>query len=1291
MSNYILEAPMFSTFIKKKISFGKLIFGIFISLVIFSSCEHEVPVENQSDTTPTASVKNLNATAGDKQVFLSWTNPSDSDFYGTRITFTPSVYGVSQPVVIEGEYSENSSTVFNGLRNGIEYTFTFVALDKNQNKSKSVSIKATPKEPADTTPPKEVTELKAEIGDKSVTLTWKNPEDSDFSSTQITFTPEVDGITQPITVEGKSSQTSTTTIDGLEYDTEYSFTLKTIDKKQNQSQGVQIKATPTDKIPPEKIETITTVAGDKSVTLSWTNPSASDFEGIQITFTPEVSYIPQPLVVRGEANKTANTTISGLQNDTTYTFKLTAFDKVGNKSETVFVKASPCDKTPPAEVTNMSATAEDKSVILYWTNPSAADFEKTQITFTPEVEDVFQPIFITGSSNDPMEYTINDLQNDTEYTFTLKTIDNNNNVSEGIIIKGTPEDKTPPSYITNVTAEAGEQCITLAWINPCDTDFKETHISFSPETEGVEQPIVIQGESNKASSIEITGLQNYTTYTFMLDAFDRVGNKSETITIEASPKDMTPPAEISDFEIVSNHKRLILNWTNPSDSDFKYIEISSSPAEGSLVASEGGYNNSSPVYSMSKTVLLSSSPAEQQSYTFKNLENGKDYEITIKTKDIHGNKSIGVSKIAEPKESIISLDVTLPNDDGKNVTLTKDCAPVNVNIISNDKIIKAVYKKGKKGILPNIDSLLTDKYATILSTDANNIQFTVKENGVYDIAIRNIEGIYAYKQIEVKTIDKTPLPEVNELTVSNDGQYIYVTWKDVNSEDKYDSTLKNVLIECDNIENIIDAGIENASIMIPRYKDMLLLTVHTVDNLGNISQGVTIQESCNGFITATQEDVKTKICGMHNDGKVVITGKCDLTDVMNAIVSANVKVTLDLSELKYLTTLDDYIFGIENGQYNTLTKIILPNTITSIGNGAFAGCVGLRSINIPNTVKTIGDNAFNGCSVLSDIIIPESVESIGKNAFYKCEKITNITIPEGITTIEEHTFNGCSSINRITIPDTVTKICNGAFANCTELAGITIPSSVTKIGDHVFSNCTKLTSIIIPESVVEVGIYLFSGCSNLRDVTIPSGIVEAFNSVFGDSKKYLRNIIITGNLAEIPDNTFKSSSSLYSIELPDTVKAIGKYAFWDCEKLNKINIPNGVTTIGDYAFTICATLTTVNIPSTVTSIGENAFGDCDSLKSIEIPSNITIKKSAFSACDNLTKVIFKGTGEVIIEDGAFKSCNKLESVQDYSDAKWYKKVNGKFTLIERTSQGNPDYQLKNSDLKDGYYLYRPAK
>ena len=93
-----------------------------------------------------------------------------------------------------------------------------------------------------------------------------------------------------------------------------------------------------------------------------------------------------------------------------------------------------------------------------------------------------------------------------------------------------------------------------------------------------------------------------------------------------------------------------------------------------------------------------------------------------------------------------------------------------------------------------------------------------------------------------------------------------------------------------------------------------------------------------------------------------------------------------------------------------LSSISIPNSVTSIGDGAFGNCYALSSISIPNTVTSIGSNAFNNCQVLSNISIPNSVTSIGDYAFAFCYALSSISIPNTVTSIGSSAFNG-SSIN----------------------------------------------------------------------------------------------------------------------------------------------------------------------------------------------------------------------------------------------------------------------------------------
>jgi hypothetical protein len=167
---------------------------------------------------------------------------------------------------------------------------------------------------------------------------------------------------------------------------------------------------------------------------------------------------------------------------------------------------------------------------------------------------------------------------------------------------------------------------------------------------------------------------------------------------------------------------------------------------------------------------------------------------------------------------------------------------------------------------------------------------------------------------------------------------------------------------------------------------------------------------------------------------------------------------------------------------NSLTKISIPNSVTSIKDDAF-NSTGLTTITIPNSVTSIGNNAFSYCSNLKYVTIADSVASIGKGAFKNCSRIINFTIPNSVTSIEEETFYGCLDLASIRIPNSVVSIGKNAFSFCSSLFIFIIPNSVVSIGNSTFYYCTELDSVTIPESVTFIGDYAFEYCIRLTSIT----------------------------------------------------------------------------------------------------------------------------------------------------------------------------------------------------------------
>ena len=207
----------------------------------------------------------------------------------------------------------------------------------------------------------------------------------------------------------------------------------------------------------------------------------------------------------------------------------------------------------------------------------------------------------------------------------------------------------------------------------------------------------------------------------------------------------------------------------------------------------------------------------------------------------------------------------------------------------------------------------------------------------------------------------------------------------------------------------------------------------------------------------------------------------------------------------------------------SLSEIVIPSSVTSIGKGAFSYCVSLSEIVIPSSVTSIGDSAFSSCDSLSKIVIPSSVTSIGKGAFFRCHSLSEIVIPSSVTSIGDGAFYDCGSLSEIIIPSSVTSIGGSAFSRCYSLSEIVIPSSVTSIGDSAFSYCRSLSEIVIPSSVTSIGKGAFSCCYSPSEIVIPSSVTS------------------------IGDWAFSFCSSLSEIVIPSSVTSIGDWAFYNCK------------------------------------------------------------------------------------------------------------------------------------------------
>ena len=465
---------------------------------------------------------------------------------------------------------------------------------------------------------------------------------------------------------------------------------------------------------------------------------------------------------------------------------------------------------------------------------------------------------------------------------------------------------------------------------------------------------------------------------------------------------------------------------------------------------------------------------------------------------------------------------------------------------------------------------------------------------------------------------------------------------------------KNAFYNCDNLTSV------TINSVITIGDDAFSSCYKLVEVINNSSLTITAGSSGNGDVARYAKEVhngRTKIVNQ-NDYLFYTYGG---VNYLLGYVGTDTVLTLPENYNGQNYKIYQYAFY----DCSSLTSVTIPDSVTTIGWGAFEWCSNLTSVTIGDSVTSIDNYAFEYCRNLTSVTIGDSVTTIGESAFGFCYHLTSVTIPDSVTTIGDYAFSTCYKlvevINKSSLTITAgssdngyvarhakevhngtTKIVNQnnylfytykdvnyligyvgtetaltlpenyngqnyeinqyAFCRCSSLTSVTIPDSVTTIGDEAFWYCSNLTSVAIGDSVTTIGDEAFYNCSNLTSVTI------------GDS------VTTIGELA------FYNCSNLTCVTIPESATTIGRSAFANCSSLTSVTLPNSVTTIGAYTFSDCSSLTSVTIGDTITTIGEGAFENCSNLKSVTIPDSvITIGERAFSYCSKLTSITFEGT------------------------------------------------------------------
>ena len=515
------------------------------------------------------------------------------------------------------------------------------------------------------------------------------------------------------------------------------------------------------------------------------------------------------------------------------------------------------------------------------------------------------------------------------------------------------------------------------------------------------------------------------------------------------------------------------------------------------------------------------------------------------------------------------------------------------------------------------------------------------------------------------------LTEDGTLTISGTGKMTSAPW------DAYRDKIKTLIIE-DSVTNICNSAF-NAC----RY----LTTVTIPSSVVNV--GIGAFSHCQGLT-----EIK------------VASGNAAYKDINGVLYDIEAK------------TLIEYPAG-RKGEAD-----LIPDTVTSIGERAFGGCVYLTDVTIPDSVTNIGTYAFVDCHSLVNTVIPDSVVTIGTCAFQRNDSLASITIPASVASIGEGVFGLCCSLTEIRVDPDNAAYCDidgVLFSKDKTLllaypvgrgdASYTVPDGVTRIGTYVFSvtdmdmeKCVR--SITIPDSVSQIDTGAFYNCDLLTDVYYGGAPIQWKQISIGGYNDPLNNSEIHYAKADDEIRFICGENLTWTLTDDGTLTISGTGEMWNWgrssstpwEKYkNQIKttiIEDGVTSIGEYAFACCYYMTVITIPESVTSIGAYAFIDCQSLVNTVIPNSVaTIGAYAFARNYSLASVMIPASVDNIV-DNVFFWCRSLTQIRVDPDNTAYCDIDGVLFSKDKTvllaypvGRGDASYTVPDGVTRIGTYVF----
>lgn len=303
--------------------------------------------------------------------------------------------------------------------------------------------------------------------------------------------------------------------------------------------------------------------------------------------------------------------------------------------------------------------------------------------------------------------------------------------------------------------------------------------------------------------------------------------------------------------------------------------------------------------------------------------------------------------------------------------------------------------------------------------------------------------------------------------------------------------------------------------------------------------------------------------------------------------------------------------GVLLGYYGLGGDIVLPNTVTKIGDEALKGNDNIVSITIPGSVKDIGNNAFEGCTKLERVIFTNPGQAnknliIRVSAFQNCKKLTECEIPARAYQVVGNIFKGCTSLTEIKVNANNPYY----FAQDGVLFGPALVNYKPQYDDAYAlqsypagrQGAYTIPSFVNGKEIDQVWTSGFEGAASLTDITIPASIGRLGTAAFESTG--LTHVTIPDTVQQVDPAVFQNCTKLVSVKLPAGLAEIDQYMFANCISLQHVDMPDSITKINIYAFHNCTSLTSLALPKNLSSLSVGCFDKCINLQHVVVPPSV---------------------------------------------------------------------------------------